>query len=245
MQNVKLFPSFLPSENAGPADRKFVDHLKNVHHRSGANFVNFSAFRYDDDETRSIHFVTYPIDWITHYIQSGYIEIDPLLHLDYRRVAAIDWRDIRKTAETARFFEDFRERGLGNHGMVVTHHLASGTYGATHFCFHKSDAEWDGFRQKMIEALRAESHQLTDAYQELFEETPPTAHPLTRRERQCLYWVAMGKTDEEIGELLQIGKWTVVSHLKSAKYKLSCTNRASAVAKAIDQGLITFRGGET
>ena len=244
MQNVKLFPSFLPSENASEADRNFLEAIKKIHAGSGANFVNFSAYQYEDEEARSVHFVTYPIDWVTHYIQSNYIEIDPLFHLDYRRVAAIDWRDIRKTAATAKFFDDFEARGLGNHGVILTHHLETGTYGATHFCYLVGDDEWERFRQEKIARLRQLCHQLADAYQTIFEDAPPSAHPLTRRERQCLYWVAMGKTDEEIGELLSIGKWTVVSHLKSAKHKLGCANRASAVARAIDEGVINLKVGE-
>ncbi len=244
MQNVRLFPSFRPSKNASAEEKKFLEHIKKARQESGANFVNFSAYQYEGDDTRPLHFVTYPIEWITHYIQSNYLEIDPLFHLDYRRVAAIDWRDIRKSGTTARFFEDFQERGLGNHGVILTTYLETGTYGATHYCYNLDDDQWDEFRQENIDQLRLLSFQLSEAYQAIFEQSLPGKHPLTKRERQCLYWVAMGKTDDEVGELLAIGKWTVVSHLKSAKYKLGCANRASVVAKALDEGMINLKTGE-
>jgi DNA-binding CsgD family transcriptional regulator len=53
--------------------------------------------------------------------------------------------------------------------------------------------------------------------------------------------VALGKTDEQIASAIRIGKWTVVGHLQSIKFKLGCSNRTSAVAFAITSGLIDLR----
>ncbi len=55
--------------------------------------------------------------------------------------------------------------------------------------------------------------------------------PLSERERQIMSWVAMGKTNPEIGCILQISEFTVKNHLKSIYTKLDVTNRAQAVAK--------------
>ncbi len=44
-------------------------------------------------------------------------------------------------------------------------------------------------------------------------------------------WVAMGKTNPEIGCILSISEFTVKNHLKSIFSKLDVTNRAQAVAK--------------
>jgi DNA-binding CsgD family transcriptional regulator len=44
-------------------------------------------------------------------------------------------------------------------------------------------------------------------------------------------WVAMGKTNPEIGCILEISEFTVKNHLKSVYTKLDVTNRAQAVAK--------------
>ena len=81
------------------------------------------------------------------------------------------------------------------------------------------------------------SNQLCEKYGELFRHKETRDFKLTARELQCLRWIAMGKTDDQIAELLKIGKWTVVSHVKSAKYKLGTPNRASAVAMAVSLGL--------
>ncbi len=54
---------------------------------------------------------------------------------------------------------------------------------------------------------------------------------LSERERQIMVWVAMGKTNPEIGSILSISEFTVKNHMKSIFTKLDVTNRAQAVAK--------------
>jgi transcriptional regulator EpsA len=54
---------------------------------------------------------------------------------------------------------------------------------------------------------------------------------LSERERQIMEWVAMGKTNPEIGCILSISEFTVKNHMKSIFGKLDVTNRAQAVAK--------------
>jgi transcriptional regulator EpsA len=54
---------------------------------------------------------------------------------------------------------------------------------------------------------------------------------LSERELQIMVWVAMGKTNPEIGMILDISEFTVKNHMKSIFGKLDVTNRAQAVAK--------------
>lgn len=54
---------------------------------------------------------------------------------------------------------------------------------------------------------------------------------LSDRERQIMVWVAMGKTNPEIGSILCISEFTVKNHMKSIFNKLVVSNRAQAVAK--------------
>ena len=54
---------------------------------------------------------------------------------------------------------------------------------------------------------------------------------LSERERQIMSWIAMGKTNPEIGCILHISEFTVKNHIKSIFAKLDVSNRAQAVAK--------------
>ena len=57
--------------------------------------------------------------------------------------------------------------------------------------------------------------------------------PLTEREREWLTWVACGKTDSEIGIIIDRSPETARFHVRNAIAKLDASSRSHAVAKAI------------
>ena len=54
---------------------------------------------------------------------------------------------------------------------------------------------------------------------------------LTRREQEILAWVARGKTNGEIAELLWLAPSTVRKHLENVYAKLGVGTRTAAVAR--------------
>ena len=54
---------------------------------------------------------------------------------------------------------------------------------------------------------------------------------MTPRESQILAWVARGKTNREVAELLWIAPTTVRKHLENVYAKLGVTTRTAAVAR--------------
>ena len=56
---------------------------------------------------------------------------------------------------------------------------------------------------------------------------------ITRREAEVLFWVAKGKTDWEIAQILHISERTVNKHLEQIYRKLEVNNRTAATAKAM------------
>ena len=68
---------------------------------------------------------------------------------------------------------------------------------------------------------------------------PAVAAPsLTARERECLSWVATGKTAAEVATMLALSEPTIIYHLAKARRKLAATNSRHAVSKAISLKLI-------
>jgi transcriptional regulator EpsA len=62
---------------------------------------------------------------------------------------------------------------------------------------------------------------------------------LSEREIQIMDWVAMGKTNSEIGSILNISAYTVKNHMQRIFQKLNVFNRAQAVSKI---NRISFNG---
>lgn len=60
--------------------------------------------------------------------------------------------------------------------------------------------------------------------------TAPPEIGMTERELQVMQWVQMGKTNHEIGSILQISGYTVKNHLQRIFKKLDVYNRAQAVS---------------
>ncbi len=48
---------------------------------------------------------------------------------------------------------------------------------------------------------------------------------ISQREKECLYWLAKGKTQEQIATILKITERTVKAHISNSKQKLNCYNQ--------------------
>nr|WP_244629627.1 DNA-binding response regulator [Martelella limonii] len=64
------------------------------------------------------------------------------------------------------------------------------------------------------------------------DETLRRQFPLTVRESEVLLWIAKGKTNRDIGDILGLSTRTVNKHLETIYVKLGVENRASAAVKA-------------
>lgn len=62
--------------------------------------------------------------------------------------------------------------------------------------------------------------------------------PLSERERECLFWVAEGKTTEEVALIVGVSTNTANRYVAQAIQKLSAANRSKAVATAIRRGIL-------
>jgi len=178
------------------------------------------------------------MDWINHYLRSLYCEIDPLPSLDYRRNGLVDWQDLQVQGVETEMFRKFEEFGLGNNGICAAHFLTEDIYCVMMLSFNIVDHEWIAFRDANTEKFHAEAEKLSIDYHSIFCKSRKLNYHITKRESQCLHWVAMGKTDKQIALQMGLGRWTVVQHLKNAKEKLGCPNRAAAVALALINGII-------
>jgi DNA-binding CsgD family transcriptional regulator len=61
-----------------------------------------------------------------------------------------------------------------------------------------------------------------------------SALPVTPREREVLSWLAAGKTDRDIGEILGMSPRTVQKHLQHIYEKLGVETRTAAVVRAME-----------
>ncbi len=61
---------------------------------------------------------------------------------------------------------------------------------------------------------------------------------LTERELECLFWIAEGKTSDEIAMILGISRNTINNYITSVMRKTATKTRSEAIAFAVRNNLV-------
>jgi len=70
--------------------------------------------------------------------------------------------------------------------------------------------------------------------------TDQLVNSLSPRERECLLWIARGKTYAETALITGIAPGTVKTNLDRGRYKLNCATLPQAAAKAVAYGIFSL-----
>lgn len=180
---------------------------------------------------------TYPDNWVAHYLLNGHAKIDPVLREGFVRNKAFDWREVDISEKAHGFFREARKHGLGANGysipIVDKKRRALFTLNSKKPSDHWSKIveryrnEWEGIGHRIHEK----------AILELHGERDPVPS-LSNRERECLYWTALGNNSKDIAAILELSEYTVQTYLTSARIKLGAATITSATSRAIQVRVI-------
>ncbi|HXC56481.1 MAG TPA: LuxR family transcriptional regulator [Rhizomicrobium sp.] len=173
---------------------------------------------------------TWPEEWLERW-RSNYLLVDPIVRQLRTQTKPLRWGPsegasdetgsrILEEASEFRMNAGFAVPVYNRDGLAVVVSMGTESYeiGKTEeTCLHIASI----YLHAGLERLRAKGA------------PPPRGPRLTRRERECLSWVAAGKTDWEISQILSIAEQTVHEYVQNALIKLNATTRAQAVAIAI------------
>lgn len=77
---------------------------------------------------------------------------------------------------------------------------------------------------------------MTDAYRIPLKDPVELSAGLSAREQEILTWVALGKSNTDIGAILHISPHTVGTYLKRILSKLDVSSRTTAAVRAAQMG---------
>lgn len=182
---------------------------------------------------------TYPAAWMDHYFLNRYQFIDPVVLEAQRSHLPFAWRFLLNrpdalTPEQRLLFAEAAEYGIRD-GFTIPFHTEGGCVAAMSFAF-RSRAEMEHFAQ-LQPRLKLLALYYHTAIERLLEVEAP-AGELSALERQCLSFLACGRSLWEISGLLHRPQDDVTQSLRSARDKLGATTTAQAVENALAQGLI-------
>ena len=200
-----------------------------------AGNIVFLSSKFDFSSTpASIHEinVSYPVQWVDMYRAANYVKVDPILTPGL--TGLLYWDDIYKEHPPDReFYSQATAFGLSN---GFSHILAD------KHAFSLMSVADKGLRNStrsrvILNALAPHLHQLAARlhHRNLYQINTP----LTPREREVLLWVMEGKTNWEISVILGVGQESIKGHVAHILRKLEASNRAHAVAIALQNGLLS------
>ena len=139
---------------------------------------------------------------------------------------------------------NFEARAMTRAAIVVPVHLPFGQIGAV--SFNPVDPAMTDLADLFAregDALGAYARTFIASYVHAMGpvQALPADNRLSKREVECLRWVAIGKTDMEIGMIMNRSRATVRFDICNASVKLNAVNRSQAVFKAAQLGYITLR----
>ena len=185
---------------------------------------------------------TRPLEFLEQYVVNGYGYCDPVLAELRDTHAPFTWGDVlqkrRLNKAEQRVMAEAKNFGADD-GLIVPIVSANGSVSIFSPCGRKPNLSRRA--RSALEIIGLYSHHaLHRALLADYRERQKKSTPLTPREREIMKWVATGKTDDEIADILKIGRETVTTHVENAKRKLNAARRTYAVVQALRFGEIAL-----
>ena len=180
----------------------------------------------------------FPEAAILRYLQERRYRHNPILGRAQRQLEPIYWDEVLdarpETTEEAGFIEEFTGLGL-KYGVGIHVYGPHGREGQCGLGFRDGVLRLD---PAVLHAFRRVCQLVHLRYCALVIPTLGPRPDLSSRESEVLAWVARGKSNGEIGEILGISSHTVEAHLRRIYLKLGVFDRISAAVRGIGVGLI-------
>ncbi|HJQ57620.1 MAG TPA: LuxR family transcriptional regulator [Vineibacter sp.] len=185
------------------------------------------------------YFNNWPRDWFEIYESKGLVHNDPVVFEARRRMTPFLWSEMTQTHSFKVLGADIVEEA-SRYGwrevMVVPLHGPAGYQGAVSLGA-LSPVTLSPVERSLLRAMALAVH---DRCHETvgFGAGVPANVTLTRRESECMEWVAAGKSDSEIGQILGLAATTVHFHVERVKSKLDTNSRTHAVGLLVLAGIV-------
>jgi DNA-binding CsgD family transcriptional regulator len=179
-------------------------------------------------------------EWQAYYDQNKVGARSPALHVARRSLTSFTFLEMfdmpALPADQRSVWQTVRGWGWQN-GFVVPVHGPGGFFSYISMASPERDLNLSFSNRAQIQLFALLAHERCRALSNpVAREDPRTA--LTKRELECLRWVASGKTDWEIGQILAISATTVKFHVDGARRKLGAATRPQAVAMLAIRGML-------
>lgn len=207
--------------------------------RSAGLSSGFACYMPADGRFASMIFAnSMPQGWAENYALHGYAAEDPLSERTRRETRPISWTAHDWDATATPLQRKWRDDNIASK-VKIGYAIPDRTSGDLKVI--SLAGEEPDLHPQDLKTLHFAGIEALNRMQELGIKPPPAAKsPLSRRERECLKWIAAGKTDWEIGAILALSEKTVNVYVERAKHKLGVQTRTQAIVHALRAGFIAI-----
>ena len=184
---------------------------------------------------------TRPMDYVRHYVEEEHALRDPVITEMQNTVNPYSWEDIRARRKLSKRQKDILDEGSAfgfNNGFLVPIVSDNGSISIFSPCGWNPDLSPES--RVALEVIGTFAVQALRRCRKLQQRSDKSYEPLTSREREILQFVAAGKADHEIGDILSIAESTVSTHMQNIKRKLGVARRTYAIVRGIQLGEIYY-----
>lgn len=208
-------------------------------------FAHFALSHHVDLRSSSepaIRIHNYPVAWERYYDRRQLGRTDPVHRACQTTAVGFAWSQLPKMIPLTRLdravLDVAAKQGLGN-GYTVPAHVPGEVNGSCSF----ATARGKPFQAEQLAVAQLVGAFAFEAARRLVKRdrnrlTDPAR--FSDRERDCLIWVARGKSDPEIATILGISPETVHQYVKAARANYDAVSRSQLVAHALFSGTISF-----
>ncbi|NVE95766.1 helix-turn-helix transcriptional regulator [Altererythrobacter lutimaris] len=193
------------------------------------------------EEPTSIRTVVYAHgfspEWLALYEEADFRAHDPIPSRTFAHGGFLTWMDAMEaepnTPEQEAYLQAMKKAGL-QHGFGVPLYGARGREAYASFDFGEPLDDVDPERIGLVRALAQGAHQRLCNLIDQERAVPE----LSQREAEVLTWVARGKSNTDIGTILDLSPETVRTYRKRVYEKLEVFDQIGAIIRALRLGLI-------
>jgi LuxR family quorum-sensing system transcriptional regulator CciR len=196
-----------------------------------------SPVGHDRSVGRSVTNAGFPMNWETAYRETRHMD-DPLPDISVRIGAAFHWHrlpgDVVLNQEETQYLEDMASWGMAKGICVATYGSAArvGFFGAS------SESGEDDLDEVDLSVFQIVAEISYVRYCQLISAELQYEMNLSSRELDVLHWMAQGRSNAGIAEMLNLSQETVGTYVKRIFAKLDVFDRTSAVMKGVMRGLV-------
>jgi DNA-binding CsgD family transcriptional regulator len=216
---------------------KLIGFLDQICDRFG---FDYAAYAGTNPVRNGVHgYVNYPEAWKQHYAENGFHRLDPTLLMASRSIAPVDWRRLERDENFKTVFQNAHDFGITERGLTIPVRGPYGDIGMLSVTRNCSPTEWDKLIEHVVSDLQSVAVHVHDTVMRSDVLMRTLRFPtLSTREREILQWIAAGKSQQDVADILTLSQRTVEVHLRSAREKLYSLTTPQAIARAIALGLI-------